>query len=251
VPLAPPLVLLACGGYRSGSTLAYNLLGEHDERSLAGRRIGYVEPEQVPLLAGPAWSFVEAMGVAVAKAHHTPAVAGGGAWGDLLADGRLLPVLTLRDWRDVLHSFCRAFGETPAQALASRRWAINLENVRWWRAAGALVVPYADLLRDPVRVLGAVAGAAGLAPDAATSRSAALAAAHGQADAGRTSPLGDAADGRTLLHAGHVATPDGGAWRAWPPDVRRQVEEALAPLQAELPEAVPLAGAGSGPGDSG
>ncbi len=107
-----PALLLACGGYRSGSTFAYNLLGEHVERALAGVRLGCVEPEQVDLLTGPVWSFVGALGVAVGKAHHSPAIPEGGGW-EALLDGRLRPVCAVRDWRDVLHSFCRVYGQGP------------------------------------------------------------------------------------------------------------------------------------------
>ncbi|RJK93820.1 hypothetical protein [Vallicoccus soli] len=249
MPLTPPLVLLACGGYRSGSTLAYNLLGEHAERSLAGARLGYVEPEQVPLLDGPAWSFVEALGVAVAKAHHSPAIPEGADWSGLLARGRLLPVLTLRDWRDVLHSFCRAFGQDPAQALASRRWRVNLDNVRWWRDAGALLVPYDDLVAHPADVLARVWTATGLPLDERAAAAAVRAAA--AVEAGPADAMGDAAHGRTLLHEGHVATPGGGGWRAWPADVLAEVEDALAPVQADLGVTAGTRGAGSRPGAAG
>jgi len=59
-------VVLACGGYRSGSTLQYNVVGEYAERAGIGRRIGFVEPDQAAVLP-QVWSFVEALGTAVAK----------------------------------------------------------------------------------------------------------------------------------------------------------------------------------------
>ena len=192
----PPVVLLACGGYRSGSTLAYNLLGEHAERSLVGRRIGYVEPDQVELLAGPAWSFVAALGVAVGKAHHSPAIPEGGSW-EALLDGRLLAVCTVRDWRDVLHSFSRVYGRSPAEVLASRRWQINVANLRWWvgAGAGARLVRYEDLHADPARVLAAVDADLGLPHDPGCAARAVAAA---------TSPAGESEEGASRRTA---ATP--------------------------------------------
>ena len=242
----PPTLLLACGGYRSGSTLAYNLLGELVERALAGARLGYVEPEQVDLLAGPAWSFVAALGVAVGKAHHSPAIPEGGRW-EALLDGRLRPVCTVRDWRDVLHSFTRVYDQGPEQVLSSRRWRINLDNVRWWRDAGARLVRYEQLVTEPRRLLADVGRDLGLPPDerllcaavrAATGPPAGgTEAAAGPPTAEGASPASFAEEvshPRTLLHAAHVERPEGGGWRSWPADQRARVEERLAPLQAEF-----------------
>jgi hypothetical protein len=239
------VLLLSVGGYRSGSTYAYNLLGEYVERANAGRRIGYVEPEQVPLLEG-LWSVVEALGVAVGKAHHSPAIREGGAWDGLLAGGRLLPVCTLRDWRDVLHSFSRVYEQTPDEVLASRRWRINVDNVRWWLDRGALPLHYDDLLADPAAVLAGVVERAGLPYDDAAARAAGQAATPDRPAAPPLdSPLelrstygarftDEGADPRTLLHSAHVATPAGGAWRRWDAGTLARVEAALAPLRAEF-----------------
>lgn len=239
------VLLLSVGGYRSGSTYAYNLLGEYVERVNAGRRIGYVEPEQVPLLEG-LWSVVEALGVAVGKAHHSPAIPEGGAWEGLLAGGRLLALCTMRDWRDVLHSFSRVYEQAPDEVLTSRRWRINLDNVRWWLDRGALPVSYDDLLTDPAAVLAGVAERVGLPYDDAVARTAGQAA---TPDRPAAPPLDSAlelrstygarftdegADPRTLLHSSHVATPAGGAWRRWDADTVARVEAALEPLRAEF-----------------
>jgi len=241
------VLVLSVGGYRSGSTYAYNVLGEYVERANTGRRIGYVEPEQVPLLEG-LWSVVDALGVAVGKAHHSPAIPEGAQWDRLLGTGRLLPVCTLRDWRDVLHSFTRVFDQTPDEVLASRRWRINVENVRWWLERGALPVRYDDLVADPAAVLAGLAEWAGLPHDEVAAADAVGAATPDRpaSPRGRTrlmfgadvrEPAGfrdDDADPRTLLHAGHVATPGGGAWRRWDAGTIERVEEAVAPLVAEL-----------------
>jgi hypothetical protein len=228
-------VVLSAGGYRSGSTWAYNLCGEYLERANAGRRIGYLEPWQVPLLAGPVWSFVEAMGVAVGKAHHTPAIPEGADWTGLLADGRLVAVCSVRDWRDVLHSFTRTFGQRPLEALDSRRWRVNLDNVRWWRDNGALVVRYEDVVARPSGLLEAVAARLGLAFERGVALEAEAAAAKGVATCGGSADGFDAdVDPRTLLHRAHVAHPEGGAWATWTADVRAEVDAALAPLLDEF-----------------
>lgn len=239
------VLLLSVGGYRSGSTYAYNLLGEYVERANAGRRVGYLEPEQVPLLEG-LWSVVEALGVAVGKAHHSPAIPEGGAWDGLLADGRLLPVCTMRDWRDVLHSFSRVYEQSPDEVLASRRWRINVDNMRWWLDRGALPVRYDDLVADPGGVLAEVAARLGVPRDGAAARAATEAATPDRPAAPPLDSRGElrstygarfsdeGADPRTLLHASHVATPAGGAWRRWDADTLARVETALAPLRAEF-----------------
>ena len=222
-------LVLSCGGYRSGSTLAYNLLGGWAEQAGVGRRVGYLEPEQVPLLDG-LHSVLDALGVAVGKAHHSPGQPAGGDWTALLAAGRLLPVMTLRDPRDVVASFARAYGQTPDEVLASRRWTLNLGNVRWWLDAGALPVAY-DLLRaDPARVVTDVAARLGLPVDPQHIAAAVAAAAP---PAGR-GVLSNEHDPRTLLHGGHVATPQGGGWRVWPDDVLARVDEAGGPLAEAL-----------------
>src|SRR3954452_21177779 len=97
---AAGLLLLSCGGYRSGSTYCYNLLGEYVEFLGGGRRIGYVEPSQGPLLAD-GWSFVGARGIAVAKSHNSPGTAEGAeCWPSLLAGPgtAVAPVCTVRDF---------------------------------------------------------------------------------------------------------------------------------------------------------
>ena len=241
------MLVLSVGGYRSGSTYAYNLVGEYVERANRGRRIGYVEPGQVPLLER-LWSVVDALGFAVGKAHHSPAIPEGAQWEGLLAAGCLLPVCTLRDWRDVLHSFTRVFDQTPDEVLASRRWRVNVANVRWWLDRGALPVRYDDLVADPGGVLAGVADRAGVPYDehaAADAVRAAVPDRPSTPQAGTRLTFGadvreparftdDDADARTLLHAGHVANPAGGAWRRWDAATIERVEGALAPLVAEL-----------------
>lgn len=233
----PPYVLLSCGGYRSGSTYLYNLLGEYAERANLGRRIGYVEPWHAPLLV-ELRSMVEALGLAVAKSHDAPArpdaAPGSAAWVRLLDAGLLLPVCTVRDFRDVLHSFSRTFGESPEQVLASRRWGLNADNLRWWRGHGALLVPYEGLVPAPGAVLERVAQAAGrpLVPAAALAAARAVAPEQAGAAAARQDP--GTIDARTLLHADHVADPQGGGWRQWEPGRMEGFRERLEPLMTDF-----------------
>lgn len=229
-------LLLSCGGYRSGSTYCYNLLGEYVERLNRGRRIGYVEPVQVPMLP-EVWSFFAAMGVAVGKSHNSPGTADGAdAWPELLAQPAtsVVPVCTVRDLRDVLHSFSRKFREPPEKVLASRRWAINQANVRWWLAQGALRVYYEDLVHTPGKVLEQAVVAGGLPVDHATMSDAVSAAAYEPATRLTARLAEDAVDERTLLHADHLANPEGGGWREWDDERLARIRRELEPLLEEF-----------------
>lgn len=235
---AAPVLLLSCGGYRSGSTYLYNLTGEYVERANAGRRIGYLEPSQVPLL-GQLWSVVEALGVAVAKSHNSPGTAAGAdCWPSLLASPAttVVPVCTVRDFRDVLYSFSRMFEVEPEEALRSRRWRINLDNLRWWLAAGARRVDYDDLVGSPHVALDDLHRALGLPADPEVTEQAVAAATAAVSGRGAPATAGIAgtADRRTLLHTGHLADPDGGGWRRWSPERLTALRPQLEPLLEEF-----------------
>jgi hypothetical protein len=229
-------LLLSCGGYRSGSTYCYNLLGEYVERANTGRRIGYLEPWHVPQLSGM-WSVVDAIGLAVGKSHNAPGTAEGAeAWPVLLADAGtdVRPICTVRDFRDVLHSFSRKFGEAPEDVLTSRRWRINLDNVRWWLARDALLVRYEELHAEPSAVLTRALSWAGVEVEERCVAAAAAAAAPEQA-VGITGQLPAAAiDQRTLLHADHLATPAGGGWRSWTAARLERLRPMLDPVLTEF-----------------
>lgn len=239
------LIVLSCGGYRSGSTLQYNLAGEYAERANAGRRVGFVEPEQVALLDA-VWSFVEALGVAVAKCHLAPGAGDGSAhWRRFAEQGRLLAVYTVRDWRDVVHSWSRMFEQDLEQVFAHPRWSLNLANLESWLAEGARVQRYETLVADPLGALRELAVLARLPVDGDAMTAAAQAAgavAHARpertpartapAAAGPGSPVGadSGADARTLVHAEHIADPEGGGWRGWTSAERARVARHIAPL---------------------
>ena len=56
------------------------------------------------------WSFVDALGVAVAKCHTAPGSSeDSNAWVQLRDNGQLFAVYTIRDWRDVVYSWTGKF----------------------------------------------------------------------------------------------------------------------------------------------
>lgn len=216
-------IVLACGGYRTGSTLQYNLVGEYAERINSGRRIGFVEPEQAALL-DDVWSFVEALGVAVAKCHLAPGVdERSDAWRRLCEGGCLVPVYTVRDWRDVVHSWSRKFDQDLEAVFAHPRWALNLANLEAWLSLGAQVQRYETLVDDPSTALRDLAGWADLPVD-----DDALASAAGAA--GRPARPAGTVDARTLVHHDHIGEPGGGGWREWSERDRAFVAPRIAAL---------------------
>lgn len=229
------LLLLSSGGYRSGSTYCYNLLGEYVEHIDAGRRIGYLEPSQVPLLSD-VWSFFDAMGIAVAKSHNSPGTAAGAeCWPALMANPAtaVASVCTVRDFRDVLHSFSRKFGESPEDVLRSRRWRINHVNLRWWLAEGAIRVAYEDLIDAPAKTLSEALSAVGAEPNTVAVE-AAVAAASIPAASRVASGLAGEVDSRTLLHRDHLGDPAGGGWRRWDADRLATLRPVVEPLLEEF-----------------
>lgn len=218
--------MLACGGYRSGSTLQYNLIGEYVERANVGRRIGLLDPPQAALLRrGGLWGIVDALGVAVAKSHHavSEVVDYGGAeevWPELRAAGLLTPVYSVRDWRDVVWSMSRQFGLPVRDLFESPQWRENLAHLDAWLSMGAHVQRYEVLRADPEGALRDLSRRLGLPLSAEAAAGAAeaagveagLAAQRRVAEASAPAKQQEA-HARLLLHKGHIADPDGGAWR--------------------------------------
>lgn len=240
---ADGLVLLFCGGYRSGATLAYRLTGEYAERVHAGRRIGFVPPERVAALEDRR-SLPEPRAVAVARCHLGPAEAGGGAgWRRLRERGRLLPVYTVRDWREVVHSWSRLFGQELDEVFADPRWRRNLASLESWLEEGARVQRHETLLADPLATLRELAALAELPMDGdamvAAVRSGGGAGRHGRGAGVRgrgSARFGDdrRPEARTLLHAGHLGGRARDGWRAWTPAQRALVAAHVTPLMVRF-----------------
>ena len=229
-------LVLACGGYRSGSTLQYNLVGEYVERVNRGRRIGLLDPPEAALLRRGLWGIVDAMGLAVAKSHH--AVSGfqdfGGAervWSELAGQGLIQPVYSVRDWRDVAYSMSRKFGRTLEELFESSQWRENIAHMEAWLDLGACVQRYEGLVGDPTGSLRELSDVLGLpwVPEAAEGAAEAAGLAAQRAVAGSLAAGGT--DPRHLVHWDHIADPGGGAWRtAWGEDERELARRELATL---------------------
>jgi hypothetical protein len=147
-------VVLIAGGYRTGSTLQYNLLGQYLEHAGLGRRIGYVLPDDAESAVA---ALATADGLAVAKCHQiapgfhdyrTP-----DAWGRLVERGTAVAVLTHRDPAGVERSMCRKFSLTPEGLHSSTFWLENEANLARWRPIAAFDQDYTDLTERPRRAL--------------------------------------------------------------------------------------------------
>jgi hypothetical protein len=151
----PPAVVVAVGGYRSGSTLQYNLLGEYIERLGLGRRLGWVGPDEAESTVA-AWVAAGA-GVGIAKCHHVvPGFRPFGdaeAWARPVEAGVARAISTLRPPDAVIRSMARKFGLPKEGVLSSLEWRENVANTARWRQLGAFTQSYDDLTRHPFRAL--------------------------------------------------------------------------------------------------
>ncbi len=151
----PPAVVVAAGGYRSGSTLQYNLVGEYVERAGLGRRLGWVGPDEAERTVA-AWVAAGA-GLGIAKCHHVaPGFRPFGdeeAWARLVEEGLARPISTVRPPDAVVRSMARKFGLPTEGVLASLEWRENVANTARWLDLGAFTQSYVDLTRRPLRVL--------------------------------------------------------------------------------------------------
>ena len=147
--------VVAAGGYRSGSTLQYNLLGEYLEAANLGARAGLVNPDELQALAERRWSPSD--GIGVAKTHHV--VEGfrqferPKAWEFEVLERRARPISTVRDIHGTRRSMCRKFGYTDDTLDASVEWRENIANQRRWAELGAFEQHYELLVDNPVQAL--------------------------------------------------------------------------------------------------
>ena len=147
--------IVAAGGYRSGSTLQYNLLGVYLEAAELGGRIGLVDPDELQALGEQQWTPSD--GIGVAKSHHV--VEGfrqferPNAWEIEVLERRARPISTVRDIQGTRRSMCRKFGYTDDTLDASVEWRENIANQRRWTELGAFEQRYELLVDNPVQAL--------------------------------------------------------------------------------------------------
>lgn len=148
-------MILVAGGYRTGSTLQYNLIGEYLEHSGLGRRGGYLDPDGADrFVADCRDAFAVVKCHQIAAGFHTydhP-----GAWGEAVRRGDVVALLTERDASDVERSMCRKFGIARDALHASEIWRENEANLALWRPLADSAQHYDDLTRRPRQSLMAV-----------------------------------------------------------------------------------------------
>ena len=205
-------IILAAGGFRSGSTLQYNLIGEYVERLNMGRRIGLIEPDEAVYFRD-LWKVIDALGLAVAKCH-SPNI-----WLDMAKNAQVTPVYTVRHWGDVVMSMCRFWGKTLDQILIDPIFYKNLEYMEEWLSfPGTIVQRYEDEWHDPLGELDLLVERLGLpwSPEVADQ---AVAAATGHKALMEIAEKHNPGwDPRTQIHHNHVGAPNGGEWRLLKPD---------------------------------
>jgi hypothetical protein len=151
------VIVLAAGGYRSGSTLQYNLIGGYVEHARIGRRAAFVNPGEAHSFAAGVVSTPDL--VAVAKCPHV--VAGfhdfegrDAAWAEIVGRGHAVPIVTRRNVADIERSMCRKFGYPTVDELrASPEWEEDRLNAARWQELGAFEQCYDDLVERPVTSL--------------------------------------------------------------------------------------------------
>jgi len=143
--------LVAAGGYRSGSTLQYNLIGAYFERIGIGRRFGLVDPDDVAAFAAAA---APREAISVVKSHHAAgcfqSFVRPTAWAEEMQAGRARALTTRRDVAAVRISMMRKFGLTADNVESSPLWLSNLCNDQRWRELGAHEQTYELLTDHPV-----------------------------------------------------------------------------------------------------
>lgn len=146
--------LVAAGGYRSGSTLQYNLIGAYLERLGVGRRFGLVDPDDVERLVA---DTEQSDAISVVKSHHAvgdyQSFVRPTAWVDEMRAGRARALTTTRDIDAVRRSMMRKFNLTDATLESSTFWLANVLNERRWRELGAHEQTYELLTEDPIEAI--------------------------------------------------------------------------------------------------
>ncbi len=145
-------MVVVVGGYRTGSTLQYNLVGLYLEESGQGRRIGLLDPDDVDEVLPREVAL--GTGVLIAKCHHLAAGFGNfrdpTAWQRYVESGVAVPLSTRRQHDEVERSMSRKFG-IPIEGLHdTTTWKVDQANRRAWAAFAPFEQTYEELTQRPV-----------------------------------------------------------------------------------------------------
>jgi len=225
--------VFACGRFRSGSTLQYQLVASMIERAGMGRRLAWHEPEEFGDLADEIERGGGLREMLVFKTHVCKH-----PMRERLRDGRALGVSVHRDLRDVAVSAARKAGLDPTPEYCRTLMKGLLACERGWSGVpGVLEVSYDALVSRPVGCCLAMADHLGVACPRARAESLAEEFAPDRQqrridEAVRTGRLSGSTNGASahvegeLLHPGHLADGRAGAWRdTLPRESVRVIEE--------------------------
>lgn len=148
--------LIIGGGFRTGSTLLYNLIGVYLERSDMGVRVGLVDPDDVEKL--PEWYHLNNNKILVAKSHIIAASTffsfkNPSAWADLLISQNAKAIMSIRDEREVKISIARKFDIPMSSVEDSLYLKANSYFIPIWEEKGAVSVFYNNLVKDGILTL--------------------------------------------------------------------------------------------------
>lgn len=206
-------VIVVIGGYRTGSTLQYNLVGHYLEAAGLGRRLGLVDPDDVAVRLLP--ELERSDDLLVAKCHHLAEGFGRfenpTAWRPVVESGIAVPISTTRDRADVERSMCRKFGIAPEELHESTAWRVDAANRAAWSAFAPFEQTYDRLVGEPAEAVRELADALGLpwsaaAAELAVERSSVQAALResSQLERGTWDPV-------SLLHWDHISPESSGS----------------------------------------
>lgn len=130
------LWVVVAGGYRTGSTLQYNLLGSYLELTHQGHRVGYGATHQV---------YKPHTGIGLVKSHEL------GGWEKPILRGEAKAVTTYRDEKGKIQSMMQKFGyQTEAELMKSLTWLEDKLNERLWWSVGTFSQYYGSLTSNPL-----------------------------------------------------------------------------------------------------
>lgn len=148
--VAPLLWIVCAGGYRSGSTLQYDLIGHYLELTGQGSRMGYGAHHEV---------YAPHTGIGVVKSHAL------GGWDWRIIQGTAVAVSVHRTTADREASMCRFFGIDRAELHESFVWREDRLNVALWKVVGTYEQDYKLLTKFPQSALKALVHHLGLVWD--------------------------------------------------------------------------------------